>query len=118
VTGLGFRCTVFEMADKCEGPLPATVCATLNYVLHQEFYPDGVHAIDAVCMLWDVICSGMVAWERFVCIESKHWSRWKIWTIYNEPDISDGKNHSQDHSLEFLDKFSDLDKLSKDECWQ
>ena len=39
------------MAFKGEGSLPSEVLGTLNYVLHQAFYPDGVHDMDNVYVI-------------------------------------------------------------------
>jgi hypothetical protein len=52
-TGIRFQCThqtsvISAMASKGERLLPAAVLGTLDYVLHQAFYPDGVHEIDEV----------------------------------------------------------------------
>jgi hypothetical protein len=39
------------MASKGERLLTAAVLGTLNYALHQAFYPDGIHEIDEVYVM-------------------------------------------------------------------
>ena len=126
------------MAFRKEGSLPSEVLGTLNYVLHQAFYPDGVHDMDNVYVM------GESVFEKFIMdphikktgkrVSAGNWLHGKNLYVLNRSIDHDDQYgpftmdeifkmerttvRNTSECLEYLNQFPGLENLSKDECWQ